>query len=195
MKKLLLTALIACGVQFANAQTEKGAILIGAGSNFNFSSTNSKVDVDGNKTDIGKTTQFGLEAKGGYFFIDNLAGGLNLGYDSETIKPEIGDDVKSSSFYVGPFARYYFDLDKIKPFAEAGYNFGTAKEEDGNTTTDFNLSGWNVGVGAAFFLGKSASIDLGLQYVSNTLKEKDSSNDAKLINSGVQFSGGFTFYL
>ena len=73
MKKIVLTLFAACLVFAASAQIAQGTILVGASSSLGFSSFNK---------DAGGFTQFNLDVRGGYFVIDNLAFGLNLGFST-----------------------------------------------------------------------------------------------------------------
>ncbi len=88
-----MTMIAAFGV--ANAQTGEGGWLVGASSNLGFSST-SFDGVDDN------SNSFNLNGRAGYFFMENLAGGLAIGFANT----KLGDN-KTTSTSIGPFARYY----------------------------------------------------------------------------------------
>ncbi|WP_424961873.1 hypothetical protein [Ekhidna sp.] len=96
MKKVWLIATLVAIFGCANAQTDRGKWLIGASSSLGYSSTS--YDEPG----LDKTTSFNIEGVAGYFVIDNLAAGLNIGYDKE----KQGDDGNTTTL-IGPFVRYY----------------------------------------------------------------------------------------
>src|SRR5207253_2640955 len=75
-----------------------------------------------------KTSSFTLSPASGYFFLDGLAGGLRLGYDSELRSNPIGK-ARLSFLSVAPFIRYYFlsTEQKINLFADAGYGYSWGK--------------------------------------------------------------------
>lgn len=93
MKKLLLTfAVLAAAVVGSYAQISKGSILVGAGSNLNFTSIS---------PDPGDNySSFQLQGKVGYFFVDNFAGGLRLDHLKED---------ESGRTIFGIFGRYYLN--------------------------------------------------------------------------------------
>lgn len=143
MKKTLLTLFAAITVFAASAQIEQGTILVGASSNFGFSSTS----VDGIDDNA---TSFNIDLRGGYFVIDNLAVGLTLGYE----KFKWGDlEADQTSF--GLFGRYYF---QGKIFAGAG--FQSVKSGDADAETFIPLE-----VGYAAFITDNIAIEPSLNYV------------------------------
>src|SRR4051812_2434681 len=98
MKKYVLTALVAVSSLVASAQTGKGQWLVGGNASFNHS-----------KVDETKTSQITFSPNAGYFFINNLAGGLRLNLQSTTNKASgEGVDYKqtSTSTSIAPFVRY-----------------------------------------------------------------------------------------
>lgn len=98
MKKLLLSAALVAAFGFAvNAQTDEGGWVVGGSSNLSFSSTS----IDGADDNL---NVFNIETRAGYFLMDNLAAGLNIGFSST----KQGDsEFKQSA--IGPWARYYFN--------------------------------------------------------------------------------------
>jgi hypothetical protein len=137
MKKVLLTVFAACLVFAASAQISKGTIMLSGSSNLNFISNNE---------DAGDDSNFTLSVKGGYFFIDNLAGGLNIYYD----KYSEADD---ATVGIGPFLRYYV---QGKIFIGAGFN--------SYSQGDFSGSQIPLEVGYAWFLNDAVAIEPNLNY-------------------------------
>ena len=139
MKKVLLTVFAAFVVFAASAQVEQGTWLLSGGSNLDFTV---------NDEDQGDDSDFTVAARGGYFVIENLAVGLNLGL----YKNSEADDALVG---VGPFARYYF-MGKI--FAGAGVTFVSAG--------DYSETQIPLEVGYAAFLNKVVAIEPALNFTS-----------------------------
>lgn len=148
MKRVLLTAFAALTVFAASAQIEQGTWLIGGSSNLGFTSFNE---------DAGDYSQFNIDVKGGYFVIENLAVGLNLGYSSV----DLGDFGKETDTGFGVFTRYYFNG---KIFGGVGFNSVTAKFESDLGDSESTISVIPIEVGYAAFIGKVVAIEPALNY-------------------------------
>ena len=143
MKKLIL-ALSATFIMFAaSAQIEQGTILAGASSAFGVNSYNPSGTGD-------NTTAVNLNLKGGYFVIENLAVGLNLGYNHYST-----GNAKSSNSTFGIFGRYYF-MGKI--FAGLGVN--AVSSDPGDSSAEIPIE-----VGYAAFIGKNIAVEPSLNFV------------------------------
>ncbi len=136
------------------AQTEEGGWLAGASSNLSFSSTS--IDgVDDNRS------SFNLSTRGGYFFIDNLVGGLTLGLSSSK-----QGDFKTSSTTIGPFARYYVNGTF---YVGAGYTAVSGETESGSTTvSDFSGGNLLLEAGYPIWIVDSVAVEPGISYTSGT---------------------------
>jgi hypothetical protein len=119
MKKLFFILLAVFAAGSASAQINKGSVLVGASSNMNFTSISPD---NGDNYSI-----FDLSLKGGYFFMDNVTVGLNLGYQKL-------DDFTISTF--GLFGRYYY---KGKFFGGTGFNVIKYENQDSQTSIPFEL--------------------------------------------------------
>lgn len=162
MKKILLTFFVAFVVVFStSAQIEKGAILVGASSNAGFTSYDE---------DAGDFSMFNISLKGGYFIMDNLVLGLNLG---------LVDIEDASETTFGVFGRYYFNG---KIFGGLGY--GSTKVDNGSS--DFTVSQIPLEVGYAAFIGKAIAVEPSLNY---TMYGSDGDGASFGLNVG------FTLYL
>lgn len=149
MKKLLLTAsLIAC-FGISHAQTEKGGWLVGATSNLGFSSSSSDGASD-------NQTSFSIEGRGGYFFVDNLVAGLNVGYSSNK-----QGDVKSTSILIGPFARYYVNG---TVFLGASFAAATSKFDSGFGDSKANFTVLAFEAGYPIWIVDNVAIEPSLNY-------------------------------
>lgn len=151
MKKLLSIFAVAIVFTFFSkdltAQTEQGALLAGASSNLSFTSLGGK-NVDD------RQNNFDLGLKGGYFLIDNLAAGLNIGFNSMSV-----GDISSSLFSIGPFARYYFGGTF---YAGAGFDFASQSVNEGDNLTGSLISfeaGYPIFIG-----GETVAIEPSLNY-------------------------------
>lgn len=164
MKKLLLTAFVAfVGIVSANAQIEQGTILVGASSNVGFTS----VSPDGGDS----YSQFDLNARAGYFFIENVVGGLILDYNKV-------DEFSQTGF--GLFGRYYINGAII-----LGANFTTNKRDFGSSG-DASYTGLGLEGGYAAFITDAIAIEptLNLNLYSGDIDETQ-----------FGFRVGFSLYL
>jgi hypothetical protein len=139
MKKTIVTLVVMLfAAAGAFAQIEKGTILVGASSNLSFISEKPK-DGDGVST-------IDLNVKGGYFIIDNLALGLNIGYN----KFSEADDATT---IFGLFGRYYING---KIFVGAGFN--SAKQGD------LSITQIPLELGYAAFITDNIAIEPAINY-------------------------------
>ncbi len=132
MKKLLFILLAVFAAGATSAQINKGSVLVGASSNMNFTSISPD---NGDNYSI-----FDLSLKGGYFFMDNVTVGLNLGYQKYS-------DLTVSTF--GLFGRYYY---KGKFFGGTGFNVITYENQDSQTSIPFE-------VGYAAFITENIAVE------------------------------------
>ncbi len=189
MKKLLLSLVTVSALAFgAQAQTEKGKILLGGGVGFN--STKAE---GASKSDI----NFNILPSVGYFVSDNIAIGTGVGYnyDKQTSKSRL-----DQSFEVSPFGRYYVGLsDQFKFFGQLSVpmQFGNVKGVDAVTgdVGDKVGSSTSIGVqlapGFAFYPTKRVGIEVsvdGLGYNNYTVKNTATGNKATVDSFGLNAS-------
>lgn len=112
-----------------------------------------------------KTNNFNFNPKVGYFVADNVAIGLEAGYNS--FKKEVAG-VNTRDAYAleaGVFARYYFlELGKrFKTYTELGVGFGSQKDKIG----DIKAKGFGAGLdlGINYFVTENIAISFGLANV------------------------------
>lgn len=192
-----------------HAQTEKGKYLFGFGTAIGIGEneglmglafSNSTIK-DGNATlSETKLTSLFITAKTGYFVADNLATGLDLAGSFSSGSSSVASfDVESQNSFIGigPFVRYYFPTGKILPFAEVNTLFGNRKQSTTGQGVDienkYAVSNFGGGLGLAFLLGEKSSLDLGLNYNSTALNEKDADIKTRQNTLGLRLS--FTIYL
>jgi len=130
-------------------------------------------DIDQNYKSFG----FNLLPRGGYFVMDNLAVGADLliSFASQTSSDSDYKETEST-LAIGPFARYYFPLEKFYPFVEGNIGIGRWKEKWSNGTDGEekeSLLIYGFGLGAAKSLGENVMIDALLGYGSRSWKDED----------------------
>lgn len=188
MKKLLLSLVAVAAITFgANAQTEKGKIILGGNVGFN----SSKVD-GASKADV----NFSVVPSVGYFVSDNFAIGTGVGYEyDKTASGIIRGQVEA--FKVAPFGRYYVNLtEQFKFFGQLSVPlaFGSLKDVDVNGETGSKVGtttsiGVNVAPGFAFFPNKKIGIELsvnGLGYENYTVKAEGTGAKQKTNSFGLE---------
>lgn len=133
---------------FAQDAVEKGAWLFSGGSNLGYSSASS--------SGVGASlSNLVINAKAGYFFMDNLAAGALINYVSISGG---GSDVSLTG--IGLFARYYI---QGKFFLGAG--FQSLSTSSGGTSGP-NITQIPLEAGYAFFLTKSVAFEPALNFTS-----------------------------
>ncbi|UII30989.1 porin family protein [Fulvivirga ulvae] len=195
MKKTLLAVImVAAVVSFAQAQTEQGSILAGGSVSMEFE--NNKRETGSTTVDRGNSFYASFNPNVGYFFMDGLAVGLELGVSSSTFKADQSDyESRNTSLSFGPFVKYYH---KSNFFGLGSFAVGSAKSEvDDNGTSEvkYGLFNWRLGAGYAVFLNDHVSLEPMLSYGSNTLKNKDADPEIKTLDNGLMISVGFQIFL
>ena len=177
------------------AQTDQGKFLVGVSSTLSLAGTGSslmslgfstmkyKSDSDDfEERDPDKETSFNLLPKVGYFVIDNLAVGLDIGIGySNTKSGESGYKYETTMFSVGPFIRYYFQTKSVLPFIEADASFGGlhSKNQSHNSTSKdkYSVITFGGGLGIAVPIGNRVTFDVMAGYNSLTVKDKEDNED------------------
>ena len=152
MKKLLFLSAFAISVFVSSAQTYRGQIMVGGNASF----TSSKFEDD----DDSKITEIQFNPNVGYFFIDNLAGGIRLSLASTKFEDE--DDAESI-FSASPFLRYYFlpPSQRVNIFADASFGMGSAGGDEKESFNQFAIT-----AGPAIFLTPNTALEFGVGYRS-----------------------------
>ncbi|MGY6743994.1 MAG: outer membrane beta-barrel protein [Cecembia sp.] len=192
----------------AMAQTEKGKMLLGAGTHIGFSNGIGMMDMyftnttrefaDGTSEERSSYNIF-FAPKVGYFLIDNLAAGIDLAFGWGMTEIPIGDfTVKSNNalFGAGPFVRYYVPKGKILPFAEVNTLFGnqrTRTDIAGDDESNTGITSFGGGFGLALLLGERSSFDLLLNYSSNRANFESDGFYTRQNTIGIKF--GYTIFL
>lgn len=113
----------------------------------------------------------------GYFVADNLAIGADVVVNFVTRKSKDSNyKFTESTLAAGPFARYYFRLEKVYPFIEGSASFGIYRQKWSNDSNGDNREGlliYGGGAGIAIPVGKQVMIDAMAGYSSQTWKNAD----------------------
>ena len=168
MKKILLvisSALMA--IASVQGQTEKEDWMVGG--NFELNTTNN--------------TTISLTPSAGYFFLNNLAAGGTLNF----LYNKIGND-KTTGFGFGPFVRYYFGKNNLKPFAHTEYLFTSIKFEGPGFSSTTNGGDFFIGPGLAAFVNEHVAIETLVGYANSNYSGSGS-------DGGLAIRIGFQVYL
>ncbi len=175
MKKIVLTLAlsITCAI-FAQAQTEKGTLLLGGGAGFNSVKTG----------DADATNTISITPNVGFFLKENLAlGGRVLLNNSKT-----GDADAENTIAVGPFVRYYFLPigSNAKLMADAGFGLGSTNLPGESKS----LTYWSLAAGPAFFLNERTALEVTFSYNSVNIADFDDATNTLGVNVGLQIHFG-----
>ena len=159
MKKFTILFAVCCVSLGAFAQFEKGNKLVGGSLGLSF--TTDKTKYDGSTYTNGQYVNFSLDPQIAYFVIDNLAVGGAFGFSTDSYK-EDDSDYKSvdNEITIQPLVRYYLAQ---RIFFQGNFIVGSAKNkvtDNGSTNeTKYNVSGWSLSAGYAFFLNDHVAIE------------------------------------
>lgn len=212
MKKIFLIAAL---ISFSAiiAQTEKGTFVISGKTGLGFNSTTVKYNYEGQTTNGPKTSSFTISPGVGYFIIDNLELGLELDYSNTKTKSHfdkyydgysVNYDAKDiqNIFSIMPNVTYFFSKTKVRPYLNTGIGYANFKQEstsvssasDGSTYSysykknSGNGLTWNAGGGLAYFITKSFSLDLGLDYTKFTYKKDGVKTKSGVLGANIGIS-------
>lgn len=192
--------------------TRQGRFLIGSSTNGGLNFTKSSSEFQGDVTNESKSSRFNLSGSAGYFFIDNLVGGIELSYGTSTFESEnFETENKGWSVNAGPFIAYYFDVGTphLRPYLRGATGFGFGKSESStvvfnngefessflNTDTRRRSFVYRLGAGVAFFLNDTVAINVEAAYRNNTNKDPDDDFDSKSKSSNIGLNAGFSIFL
>lgn len=173
MKKLFLTLSAAIALTFAaNAQTEKGNVILGGNVSYDYSKVK---DADT------ETQSFGIQPSVGFFVNDNFAIGTGIGY----AYAESGVTT-DNSFGVAPFARLYKGDGNFKFFGQLSVPmaWGTTEEDDVKLGNSANY-GVELAPGFAYFPTSKIGIELSVRglYYQNSSFKPEGSDEKTSVNS------------
>ncbi|WP_426278052.1 OmpW family outer membrane protein [Chryseobacterium sp. S-02] len=206
MKKLLLAGAVAL-FGLSNAQMTKGDWVISGNTGLGFNTQSSTAKANGESESGPKTSQFSITPSVGYFVMDGLAVGIDLGFDNQTTKFD-GDKVTFTKFSVMPTATYYFNTgSKFFPFVGAGIGYASAKTKysysgpigdplllsDVDTTED-GLT-WKAKAGVTYMATQSLGINLGLGFDQFYTKNTYYNTEVKTTKNNFGVNVGFSYFI
>lgn len=198
MKKLLLAGAVAL-FGLSNAQMIKGDWVISGNTGIGFNSINTKTKVAGESFDGTKVSTFSVTPSVGYFVIDKLAVGIDLGFTSITTKDD-GDKTTLSNFSVMPTATYYFaNSSKLVPFLGAGIGYASNKTKETYTggSDEYTADGlaWKIKGGVTYMATQSLGINLGVSFDQFSNKETYLGTEFKNNVNTFGVNVGFSYFI
>lgn len=205
MKKLLLTGAVAL-FGLSNAQMTKGDWVISGNTGLGFNAQSSTVKANGQSQDGPKISSFSITPSVGYFVIDGLAVGIDLGFNSETNKSN-GDKITQTRFSVMPTATYYFNTgSKFFPFVGAGIGYATSKTKyslQGTIIDPILFSGsakedgltWKAKAGVTYMATPSLGVNVGLGFDQYYTKNTVLNTEIKTTRNNFGVNVGFSYFI
>ncbi|WP_326983754.1 OmpW family outer membrane protein [Chryseobacterium sp. MYb264] len=201
MKKLLLAGAVAL-FGLSNAQMTKGDWVISGNTGLGFNAQSSTVKANGESNDGPKISNFSITPSVGYFVIDGLAVGIDLGFNSNTNKFD-GDKLTNTTFSVMPTATYYFNTgSKFFPFVGAGIGYATYKEKYSlSSGAAFNADAkndgltWKAKAGVTYMATPSLGINLGLGFDQFYTKNTVLNTEVKTTRNNFGVNVGFSYFI
>jgi outer membrane protein len=169
MKKVSFILMLV-GSSFAlKAQTDAGTMMVGGA--LEVSSTS----YDGGDQKITSTT---FAPSFGYFIGDNFAVGASLGISSSS-NDNGATTTKSSSFGIGPFARYYkfTSNEDFAFFGHASLMYSGGKSEASGTDVKNRLISFGVAPGFAYFPTDHWAVEFSLTLLSVSSYDPNTDGD------------------
>lgn len=170
-KSIIALLFLVIGSTYVHGQTSAGNMMLGGGLSFN--SVSYQAGSDNDESNVIFSPGFG------YFVSDNLAIGTTLTLSSGRDGTGAGKTV-SSSFGLGPFARYYIftSNESFAFFGQAQLSFETGKVDPpvGNVRRSSEIS-FALSPGAAFFFNEHWAVEFALRGFVFTSGDPNKDND------------------
>lgn len=142
-----------------NAQITKGNWMVGGSASFASRDYEQGVGtLTGGQN--GTINSLNLNPNIGYFIVNNLVVGANIGADYQFGS---GNYRTFSTYNIGPFIRYYFlkQEKKFNVLVQGAYHYGTSRSKD---VVSYNQNGYNFKTGPVIFLNSSVAFEFLLEY-------------------------------
>ena len=199
LKPIFILIVLLCFVISLKAQTEKGNILLGAGTNFDFNIMKSNYKTDDNSGYYEKTTSLELSPQIGFLLADGLALGTEV-LLMHSAEVDEYSDYRTSSIAIAPFLRYYLGKTNVRPYFDGGVGIGNVriKYEYSGQTGDYSSSLflYGFGSGIGLFVNEHVSIDMGIYYRSSSTKPRDDNEyNYREVTNGIGFGIGIVVVL
>lgn len=159
MKKILVIITLVSVSFFAKAQTSAGNMMLGG--------TVAVTSTNYGGTANASSSSFTLNPSFGYFVKDNFVVGANLSLSSGKDNNGV-TQIRSNSFGFGPFARLYkfTSSEQFAFFANASFNFGANRVDNGNNINKVNTVTFAVSPGFAYFFNEHWAAELAISGLS-----------------------------
>jgi outer membrane protein len=205
MKRYLTALFLLLCYNFTSAQTEKGTFALSGKTDLHFLFSQDTYGNDSIDIFKGKNNEYGFTLGGGYFIANNFFIGLSATYNHLDARSESnqwlpGVEEITSTIGIIPQLSYYFPVEgKLKPSVVGGIGYTWRKVRNSQSQTDNNITysgsgpSYNGAVGASYFINRSVSFDLVVQYSHNRMQEKSSEWIQK--QNAVAGSIGISVYL
>lgn len=169
-KSIVFAAILLAFANTTTAQTNREDWLIGG--NFRINTTEANKD-------------FTFQPMAGYFFAKGFAAGAEF----KLSFTKFGGS-KGTAFGVGPFARYYFNLNNssFKPLVHSSFTIESNRTEENNVKITNTVTSLFIGGGAAFFINENVALEAIAGY--NRSKYENTSSEG-----GFAFRMGFQVHL
>lgn len=166
MKKILIAVILLSSIK-GNAQTDKGAALVGGALSLQTTSNNSSFVINPNV---------------GFFPVRNFAAGIgfNLNFSKQ-------GNIKNNQIGVGPYLRYYVGKTKTKPFITTEVSYLHNSFETALLKSSTDGFGFLLGLGFAAFINDVVAIEGLTGYNYSDFKDASSA-------SGFTMRFGFQLY-
>lgn len=199
---IVIISLLLSTSMLAEAQLNKGGLLIGGGSSFDLSFGGIKQKSDEVDPEGSNTTEFKLDIPLGYFVMDKLAVGLMPAFSVHYTKSPDDEKRTTTTFSLSPFVRYYFPdllpVDKTSLFVQGRIGGGsrTTKNTHGSVSvinkTNIFLHG--IDAGLAYFIHDKVSLNGKIGYATEVSREPDEEDNERTVDWDIGFSGGISIY-
>jgi outer membrane protein W len=170
MRKMLLFILMITSVAALEAQTNRGDWMVGGNLRINTTESNNEVT---------------FQPMAGYFFAKSFAAGSEFKLSFSKFGSE-----KSTSIGLGPFARYYFNLNNssFKPLVHSSFTFESVTTRQNSIKNRNTVTSLFIGAGAAYFINENVAIEAIAGYNRSKYENLDS-------EGGFAFRMGFQVHL
>ncbi|HEY1112069.1 MAG TPA: outer membrane beta-barrel protein [Chitinophagaceae bacterium] len=196
MTKLLLIVTFCVSFGTAFSQIHEGQLLMGGSSYFS-----SKKQTNGVHTS--RQTDVVFAPNAGYFFMDQLAGGIRVNIGFSKLIYQLPEDgyYRVNAQALAPFLRYYLlsPKQKLNLFVDASYFYGRSqvKSYSGNPLDPAGSSkhtekGYGLSAGPALFLTPGIALELMASYRHSKYKGFDDANTSWMTGLGFQIHLGDT---
>lgn len=168
MKRIVMMAIMTISLFTVFAQTEKGRFALSGNTDMSLIFAKTSLAVDSATGEKQSSTAFNVNAGFAYFIIDNLALGVTGSFQyTRTDADNPMGYVHNYTAGVIPTVTYFLPLKgNIKPTVSAGAGYMWL------FTSGLDARGLslNVAPGISYFANRNVSLDLGIQYSYNHLK-------------------------